>query len=187
MRIDGQTVYLQYQMTLTPSLANTLVQTTPPPNIRLLVPVTCNPSQTRSIYTLCLRLRLRLRLRLPSRNHHQRHDHRKHSSNVSRYARYPKLLLSLASSVTCWMLFPNLFNSLFPIGFDSPFPTWFDLQFSIRFDLRFPIRFDSVFFNYIRLTFNTLIFYLSRITRFTFQSGFRESHIGQGVFEIVTH
>ena len=43
------------------------------------------------------------------------------------------------------------------------------------------------FFDWIQLMFNILIFNLSHIIRVPYQSGFREYHIGQSVFEIIQH
>ena len=74
-----------------------------------------------------------------------------------------------------------------PIGFDSLFPTLFDILFSVRFNLQFPIRFESVFFYSIWVKFNIFISNLNHIIRVKLQSGFKESHIGRGVFKITQH
>ena len=58
---------------------------------------------------------------------------------------------------------------------------WRDLT---GFDSGFS-RFDSIWFDSIWITFNAIIFYLSHIIQVKFQSGFRESHIVQGVFKII--
>ena len=61
--------------------------------------------------------------------------------------------------------------------------------FSTRFNSRFSIWLDSIGFfpGSIRLTTNTFIFNPNHIIRIPSQSGFREYHIGQGVFEIPQH
>ena len=92
---------------------------------------------------------------------------------------YLTLALSLSSAVPCWPSFLTWFNSLIPTWFNSSFFTWFDSRFLIWFESDFP---DS-----IRLTFNKLIFDLIHIISVLFQSGSRESHIGQGVFKIIQH
>ena len=78
--------------------------------------------------------------------------------------RYSTIAPSSAFIVTCW----------------QPFLAGFD---SIVFDF---IRLNC-FFNSIRLTFNVFIFDLSNTIWLTFQSGFRELHIGKVVSRIFQH
>ena len=76
-------------------------------------------------------------------------------------------------------VFPALFYPSHLTGFHSVFLT--------RFNSRFSTGFDSRFFYSIWLAFNAIVFNSSHIFRVPFQSGFRKSHIGQGVFEIIQH
>ena len=69
-----------------------------------------------------------------------------------------------------------------PTQFDPRSLTGFDSVFRTLFGSWLSMGFDSVFPDLIRLTFNTISFDLSQSIQVTFHSGFRESHIGQGVF-----
>ena len=78
-------------------------------------------------------------------------------------------------------------TQFFPTQFDPRFWTGFNSVFSTQFDSRFLTGFDSGFFNSIWLTFNAIIISLRLIIRVPFQSGFRDSHIFQVLFEIIQH
>ena len=156
-------VYLRYRMALTPSLVNMTILTSPPWN-RFMA----------KLHGLLPRSTLRIRLSLQYRNLLQHHDHRK---------LYLTCQVSKSRSIIC-------------IG-SSPLDTVSD---STRFDVSYLIRliisdliqltvFNSIWLSFysIWLTFNEFIFYLSHIIRVPLQSGFRECHIVQGVFELIKH
>ena len=88
--------------------------------------------------------------------------------------RYPTIARSYKSAVPCWQ----------PFQLDSTH-LFFDLsRLNCAFYL---IRLNLFIFNSIQLTSNIFIFNLIHTIRITFQSGFRESHIAQGVSEIFQH
>ena len=105
--------------------------------------------------------------------HLRRHcNHRKHCTSASREFP-PSHQVSDAS--------PVIDRSFTGHSFDSRFSIWFDsIVVSVWLD-------SLVFFDFIWLTSNVFIFSPSHIIRITPHSGFRESHIGQGVFEIFQH
>ena len=88
VREDGQTVYLRYQTTQTPSLSNTMAPTTPL-RTHLLSPVICDPAWTRP-YSM---LRLRLCLHLHYRHLRRRRNRHKHTAALQ--ARPLKYLIRL--------------------------------------------------------------------------------------------
>ena len=92
--------------------------------------------------------------------------------------RYPTRELSLELAVLCWSWVPTWFNSPFLNWYYLSFPTWSTHSFLL--DL-------NQFFYSIWLVFNEYIFDLACIVQVSLQSGFMDSHIGQGVFKIIQH
>ena len=142
------------------------------PSETLLVPVTWNPVWTRPYSTLWMRLRLRpYAYPLPSQSHQALHRCVKRlpivASGIQWYCRHwhPQLRASSRFRMDSTQLF-------------------FDL---IRLNCGFGLIRLNCFFCSIRLTSNVFIFDLIHKILITYQSGFRESHIGQSVSEIFQH
>ena len=159
------------------------VNTKDAPRDPLHGPITCSPDQPRPYsmlrIRLCLRLRLLLRPRAsPPPSQSQR--------ALYRCVKSPHTVVSVILHQPChrhqkfrWAHFSTWFDSQFSVWLESiVFSIWLDsIGVSIWLD-------SLVFVDSIRLTSNVFIFDPSHIIRITLQSGFRESHIGQGVFEI---
>ena len=190
---DGLSTRPDGQNSFTLQSASTTDVPRDPPRI----PVICNPYCTQPV----LMLHLRLLLHLHSRNFRRccgRHEHAaalrscplphliqsREPCHWHRHLRIIQLFWLDLTKGFLWYLTQFLWtwsDPRFAAGFDSVLPNWFDSRFSTGFDSHFP-RFDS-----IQLMFNAIIFDLSHIISFTPQSVFRESHIGQGVLEIIQH
>ena len=94
------------------------------------------------------------------------------------HIRYPTLALSLASAVLLVTAFSLIRLTVFVfIIFNWGFVWLYSIVVLVLLD-------SLVFFNSIQLTFNVFIFDPSHTIWITLQSGFREPHIWQGVFEI---
>ena len=78
----------------------------------------------------------------------------------------------------------NLTRDFFEMGFDDSQYIFLILILRLQ---GFELYLTQVFPNLIQLMFNAFVFNSSHSIQFSFQSGFRESHIYLGVFEIIQH
>ena len=140
--------------------------TTDFPRDPLHVPITWNP--VNFMDTLRLHLCLQYRHIIPCCNYH---------NHTAVLRAYPLPHLIRHRDPRC--LRCHFWWSPFLTWFDSPFATWSDSRHSPRFNSQFSIWLDSKnIFDLIQLTFNIFIFDSVLIIWISFQSVFRESHIG---------